>query len=85
MRTTLSAEVLSELVGLIYDAALVPKRWPGALERIRIELDFFNASLSLIAVPSGKLRLNVMTGPEPQWVERANQYGGRCHRSVGRT
>jgi DNA-binding CsgD family transcriptional regulator/PAS domain-containing protein len=75
MRTPLSAEVLSELVGLMYDAALDPARWPGALERIRIELDFYTAGLSLICVPSGEVSLNVMAGSDPQWAELQTQYG----------
>ncbi len=53
MREFLSPARLSELVGLIYDCAVEPTRWPRAMEAIRAELDFHNATLDLILLPSG--------------------------------
>lgn len=39
MDEPISAERLSELVGLIYDAAIDPSRWPAVTEAIRAELN----------------------------------------------
>lgn len=48
----IAAARLSDLVGLIYDCAIDPERWPIAMEAIRIELGFHNATLDLIDLPS---------------------------------
>src|SRR5690348_5233820 len=75
MRRPLAAEVLSDLIGAIYDCAIDPERWPDVLERLRLELEFANASLSMLAMPSGAMLLNVLKGTDPYWAERAGQYG----------
>jgi DNA-binding CsgD family transcriptional regulator/PAS domain-containing protein len=75
MRGPLAVDALSGLIGSIYDCAIEPERWANALEHLRVELDFANASLSMVAMPSGAILLNVLKGPEPCWVERAGQYG----------
>jgi hypothetical protein len=62
------------LIGAIYDCALEPERWPATLTRIREALDFADASLSLVALPSGDvLLLDVMSSADPIWIERAPQ------------
>jgi DNA-binding CsgD family transcriptional regulator len=75
MRTPLAVEVLSKLIGLIYDCAIEPERWHDTLEHLRTQLDFANASLNMLAMPSGALLLNIMTGPEQVWLERVGEYG----------
>lgn len=81
---TISAERFSELVGLIYDCAVDPALWPIAMEAIRIELGFHNATLDLIALPSGRALSNIacnvpveflplMQGAGPDVIE---QWGG---------
>ena len=80
----ISAARLSELIGLIYDSAIEPSLWPIAMEAIRAELNFHNATLDLILLPSGKALSNVvcnvpasyqalMAGAGPDVVE---QWGG---------
>ena len=75
MRQLLSNDELSALIGAIYDCALDRERWPSALHRIRTALDFANASLSLIALPSNKIVLNVTDGIASEWLATANEYG----------
>jgi PAS domain-containing protein len=74
MKRLISAEALSSLIGSIYDCTLDPGRWPETLERLRIALDFHNASISLLALPAGDLLLNTMTGVPAHWLERVPQY-----------
>lgn len=73
--SVLSTRQLSEIVGLIYDAALDPGRWPGALERITAALRFCNASLSLMDLQSGEVPLNITSGIEEPWLGLMAQYG----------
>jgi len=74
-RTPISPETLSDLVGAIYDCALDPSRWPATLSAVRHELNCRNASLTLQALPSGNVLLQVSDGIEPQWLERVPEYG----------
>jgi DNA-binding CsgD family transcriptional regulator len=60
MDDPISAARLSELIGLIYDCAIEPSRWPIAMEAIRAELDFHNATLDLILLPSGTALSNIV-------------------------
>jgi len=53
-----------EVVGLIYDCALDPGRWPEALERIIGALRFHNASMSLMDLRAGTYPLNITCGIE---------------------
>ena len=69
MHEPISAARLSELVGLIYDCAIEPARWPIAMEAIRAELDFHNATLDLIRLPSGAALSNVVCNVPPQYLE----------------
>jgi DNA-binding CsgD family transcriptional regulator len=59
MGEAISAERLSDLIGLIYDCAIEPARWPVALDAIRREIGGANASLDLIGIPDGASLLNV--------------------------
>lgn len=67
MDDPISAVRLSELVGLIYDAAIEPARWPVAMEAIRAELDCLNATLDLILLPSGRALSNIVCNVPPQY------------------
>lgn len=67
MHNPISAARLSELVGLIYDAAIEPARWPVAMEAIRAELNFHNATLDLILLPSGRALSNVVCNVPPEY------------------
>jgi DNA-binding CsgD family transcriptional regulator/PAS domain-containing protein len=63
----IDAARLSHLIGLIYDAAIEPARWPIAMEAIRAELNFHNATLDLILLPSGHALSNVVCNVPPQY------------------
>lgn len=67
MEQPISAERLSALVGLIYDCAIDPSRWPIAMEAIRVELGFHNATLNLQKLPSGELLSNVTCNIAPDY------------------
>ena len=64
----ISTRRLSDLIGLIYDAAIDPARWPMAMEAIRAELDFHNSTLNLQLLPSGKVLTNVATNVPPRYL-----------------
>jgi DNA-binding CsgD family transcriptional regulator/PAS domain-containing protein len=64
MRQPIGAAALSDLIGSIYDCAVEPQRWPETLKQIRSVLDFAAASLSVTAVPSGDVLLEIMSLPE---------------------
>ena len=74
MRKPLSAEALSNLIGLIYDSALEPERWPDTLTDVRNELDFATVGMTFQALPFGEVLLNITSGMDPVWIERASEY-----------
>ncbi len=67
MDDLISAERFSELVGLIYDCAIDPSLWPVAMEAIRTELNFSNAVLDLIRLPSGAALNQVACNVPPRY------------------
>ena len=69
MQPPLAAETLSELIGSIYDCAVDPGLWPTTLTGPRQALDFKNAALSLMALPSGDTLLSVIDGVDPPWLD----------------
>lgn len=71
----LDAALVSSLIGDIYDAALQPGLWPAALTRLKAALDFEHATLTLQAMPSGRVMLNVNSGIASPWLERIPAYG----------
>ncbi|QJU59879.1 hypothetical protein HL653_20935 [Sphingomonas sp. AP4-R1] len=52
MDEAIAPERLSEIIRLIYDCATDPAQWPVAMEAIRPALNFHNASLDLLLLPS---------------------------------
>lgn len=75
MLAPIASEVLSDLIGGIYDCALAPQRWPALLDKLHRQLDLANASLSAIAISDGRILLNVLTGPAPEWIAVVDSYG----------
>lgn len=71
----LSMALLSELIGLIYDAAIDPVLWPGALEEMRDALGFGNAILSLHELPTGRILLDVASNVPQYYAEQVGAYG----------
>ena len=75
MKEPLTTAQLSHLVGLIYDAAIDPGRWPTALEAIRVTLGFANTALGLNTFPTGKAHLGVTTNIPPEYDSTLADYG----------
>ena len=48
-----SIEQVSALIGAVYDCAVDPDRWPGALEYFCEELDFYTGIVGLVRLTSG--------------------------------
>jgi DNA-binding CsgD family transcriptional regulator/PAS domain-containing protein len=64
----ISAERLSALVGMIYDAAIDPTRWLAAMEAICAELSFHNSTLNLQALPSMAMLTNVASNVPSEYL-----------------
>jgi DNA-binding CsgD family transcriptional regulator/PAS domain-containing protein len=73
MRKLIAAAALSDLIGSIYDCAAEPERLPETLKLIRNELDFAGASLSVMALPSGNVLLEIMSLSDFAAIERTPQ------------
>jgi len=71
----LAAEMVSDLVGSIYDCALDPDRWPATLSALRRALGFAQATLSLQTRPDGRVLLNIADGIPAEWIVRVPEYG----------
>lgn len=84
MQAVTSAERLSHLIGLIYDAAIDADRWRGAMTAMRLELNFEIAILNLHVMGTGEVLLNITDNVpaayipliETSWTDVAEQWGG---------
>ena len=56
------AQLISELVGLIYDCVLDSDRWSSTNDRIRAELGFSYAVLGVYPLRAGEIELDRMIG-----------------------
>ena len=70
----ISAEILSELIGSIYDCAIDPDRWAATLGKMCEVLLCQNAALALSELPSGRPLLTVSSGIEKKWLDRMPEY-----------
>jgi DNA-binding CsgD family transcriptional regulator/PAS domain-containing protein len=70
----LSPAYLSEIIGYIYDCSLDPGKWSDTLTALRRELNFQNAVLSLLALSSGEMLLNITSGIAQAWLDRIPEY-----------
>lgn len=68
-------EVLSDLIGSIYDCALDPTLWPQTLTALRQALGYANAAISLHELPSCNVIVNATSGIEGPWLETLESYG----------
>lgn len=71
----ISPERFSDLVGLIYDAAIDARCWPVAMEAIRTELNFHNSTLNLQRLPSGEVLINVTSNIPSNYVAMIDASG----------
>jgi DNA-binding CsgD family transcriptional regulator/PAS domain-containing protein len=74
MGEAISPQALSELIGSIYDCALVPGRWIQTLCDLREALDCQVAILGLLDRRRGRLLINKTVGMEPRWLEKQASY-----------
>jgi DNA-binding CsgD family transcriptional regulator len=72
MPEEIDPERLSDLIGLIYDCAIDPARWPIAMEAIRGEMGLQLSSLDVAGLPEGHSLLNYMTNVPDPWAQRAD-------------
>jgi PAS domain-containing protein len=70
-----SAEVLSDLIGQIYDCALDPARWEPVVARVQELMSCINSVLAVQAIPSGRILLAVTSGIGPALLARVEDYG----------
>ena len=75
MSQWISPERLSQLIGLIYDCAIDPARWPIALDAIRVEIGGANAALDLLALPHGTHLLQTSVNIASPYRETRADYG----------
>lgn len=75
MTAFISPDHLSDLVGLIYDAAIDPERWPIAMDAIRAELGFHNAGLTLQRLPAGDVIAIVACNLAPEYLALVGDAG----------
>jgi len=64
-----------DLVGAIYDAVIDPTRWDDTVDRIRRHLGFYVASVSVIALPSGKAVVNAVSNVPQPYLATMGGYG----------
>ena len=76
MKTPIAAETLSDLIGSIYDCAVDPGRWPATMSGLRQALNFKNAIMQVMALPSGDTLLSVVDGVDAPWLDRMSGYDG---------
>lgn len=69
MRAPLSVETHSRLVGLIYDCAVRPDRWPAALDAVQRALGYHHAILALHELPTGRVLLDQTANIPSPWHE----------------
>jgi DNA-binding CsgD family transcriptional regulator/PAS domain-containing protein len=78
MDTALSPLALSDLIGSIYDCALEPSRWPQTLAQLCQQLDFASGTMTVQALPTGSVLLNVISPIDPVWQGRAWDFGAEA-------
>jgi DNA-binding CsgD family transcriptional regulator len=74
MRSEISPQRLSELIGAIYDCAITPEKWSATIDAIRLEFDFKGGGFYVYALPSGNTTLSYTTGIEATAVDRIASY-----------
>ncbi len=72
--SSLSPAKVSGLIGLIYDCAIDPQRWPSTLEALRQILGFRYAILALQSLPASSPLLSATSGIDSRWLEAIPQY-----------
>jgi DNA-binding CsgD family transcriptional regulator len=68
-------ELLSLLIGLIYDCAIDPSNWERTLAEIRGSLGFCNGMFTVWTAPNGLPILNVTSGIADDYARRIPEHG----------
>ncbi len=68
-------ELVTDLIGRLYDSALTPTIWPEALGEIYTSLQFSNIALSINSLTNGTMNNQLVLGIAPEWLERMPDYG----------
>jgi DNA-binding CsgD family transcriptional regulator/PAS domain-containing protein len=74
MADAVSPQVLSSLIGSIYDCTLDPDRWEPTLAGLRDAFDGQVATLALVDSRHDRILINRNVGMDPYWVERLPEY-----------
>ncbi|WP_220089875.1 hypothetical protein, partial [Pseudomonas aeruginosa] len=51
----ISAERLSDFIGMVYDCVITPEKWGAVVDAIRLEFSFSTAFLFVTALPEGQV------------------------------
>jgi DNA-binding CsgD family transcriptional regulator len=73
-RAELSPQVLSDLIGGIYDCALRPAGWVGMLSAINRELSFSSSALGVHPLRSGVPAVGAHAGMDAEWLSIGDKY-----------
>lgn len=74
MNSQISAERLSDFIGMIYDCVIAPEKWGAAIDAIRLEFDFANAILGVNALPEGHVAIHAFAGVDATAAARIAEY-----------
>jgi DNA-binding CsgD family transcriptional regulator len=69
-----AAERLSDLIGMIYDCAIDPARWPQTLGEICSSLECMSGALLLVDLEQSRHRFAYTFGLNPEWARRYFDY-----------
>jgi DNA-binding CsgD family transcriptional regulator len=78
-----SAEQVSALIGAIYDCAIDPERWAGALKYFCEELDFYTGVVGLVRLTTGANLVAASFGLREDHVQRLGELQGAQARHWG--
>jgi DNA-binding CsgD family transcriptional regulator len=76
MKVDIAPEQLSSVIGKIYDCAIDPALWPGALESMCGLIGAAHGSVSLIDYKQQTIRLATQWGLEPYWLKLLSEKYG---------
>jgi DNA-binding CsgD family transcriptional regulator len=74
MGSGISAEWLSDLIGMIYDCVIAPEKWNETIDAIRLALGFSSGALGVYALPAGDMALRYTAGIEAAMAARMTDY-----------
>lgn len=75
MRSEISTDRLSELIGAIYDCVIAPEKWSATIDAIRNEFQFANAMMSVNSLQTRRAVFHATARVDPAALARASEYG----------